>query len=233
MKPAKIKEVRAYVIQPGEPGADYHNQGRGHWIVDTPIANPMSVYEPYRASRTSWGINALGTVVTEVELEDGTVGIGASVGGEPACYIIEKHLSRFVEGQDARNVELMWDMMWRGTMPYGRKGLPIQAISAVDLAIWDALGKLRGEPVYALLGGKTKDRLRVYATTVRADLAKEMGFIAAKMPCRHGPAEGQEGLRKNAAAIATIRRHSVSPPTQLTSGCRTSAALRAISSRKP
>ena len=41
----------------------------------------------------------------------------------------------------------------------GRKGLPLQAISAVDLAIWDLLGKLRGEPVWALLGGTTKERL--------------------------------------------------------------------------
>jgi L-rhamnonate dehydratase len=65
--------------------------------------------------------------------------------------------------------------MWRATINYGRKGLPIQAISAVDLAIWDVLGKLRGEPVYQLLGGKTKDKLPIYATTARPDLAKEMG----------------------------------------------------------
>ena len=115
-----------------------------HWIIDLPIANPMSVYEEYKAKRTSWGINALGTVVVEVELDDGIIGIGCSIGGEPACYIIEKHLSRFVEGQDPRNVELIWDQMWRATMPYGRKGLAIQALSAVDLAIWDCLGKVRG-----------------------------------------------------------------------------------------
>ena len=42
----------------------------------------------------------------------------------------------------------MWDMMWRATINYGRKGLPIQALSAVDLALWDLLGKLRNEPVY-------------------------------------------------------------------------------------
>lgn len=52
--------------------------------------------------------------------------------------------------------------MYRATVNYGRKGLPVQAISAIDLALWDVLGKLRNEPVYALLGGKTKDRLPVY-----------------------------------------------------------------------
>jgi L-rhamnonate dehydratase len=56
----------------------------------------------------------------------------------------------------------MWEQMYRATVNYGRKGLPIQALSAIDLAIWDVLGKIRNEPVYALLGGKTKDRLPVY-----------------------------------------------------------------------
>ncbi len=218
MKKAIIKQVRAFVIDPGEAGADYHNQGKGHWIVDTPIANPMSVYEKYKANRTSWGINALGTVVCEVELDNGIIGIGTSIGGEPACFIIEQHLSRFVEGQDPRDVELIWDQMWRGTLPYGRKGLPIQAISAVDLAIWDCLGKLRDEPIYALIGGKTKDRLRVYATTARPDLAKEMGFIAAKIPCQWGPGDGDEGLRKNVEVIAAARA-AVGPDFPLMLDC--------------
>ena len=84
MKKASILEVRAYVVAPGETGADYHNQSDKHWIIDLPIANPMSIYEEYRAKRTSWGINALGTVIVEVELDDGTVGIGCSIGSEPA-----------------------------------------------------------------------------------------------------------------------------------------------------
>lgn len=204
MKPAVIKQLRAYVIDPGESGADYHNQHTGHWIVDTPIANPMSVYEQYKANRMSWGINALGTVIVEAELADGTVGLGVSIGGEPACYLVEKHLNRFVEGRELRDIERTFDQMWRATMPYGRKGLTIQAISAVDLALWDLLGKLRGEPVYALLGGRTKDRLPVYATTARPDLARQLGFVAAKFPCEYGPADGDEGLRKN---LETARRH--------------------------
>lgn len=218
MKKASIREVRAYVIAPGEMGADYHNQTGKHWIIDLPIANPMSVYEEYKAKRTSWGINALGTVIVEVELDDGTIGIGCSVGGEPACFIVEKHLSRFLRGQDPRNVELLWDQMWRATMPYGRKGLAVHAIGAVDLAIWDCLGKLRGEPVYALLGGKTKDKLPVYATTSRPDLAKSWGFEGAKIPCRYGPADGLAGLKKNVAVVAEAREQ-VGPDFPLRLDC--------------
>lgn len=184
VKPAGvvIKEVRAFVFGDDKQekdsggGADCHKQKKGHWIVDSDIANPMSIYEQYRASRSSWGIDAMGSVVVEVELSDDTVGVGISIGGDAACYIIEKHLSRFVEGQEPGNVELIWDQMWRSTINYGRKGIAIQAISAVDLAIWDALGKLRGLPVYALLGGKTKEKMPVYATTARPDYAKKMGF---------------------------------------------------------
>lgn len=58
-----------------------------------------------------------------------------------------------------------------------------QAISAVDLALWDCLGHILQQPVYALLGGKTKDRLPVYCTSARPDISKEMGFCGAKVQC--------------------------------------------------
>ena len=237
-----VKEVRAYIIGPsaaakdaGEReeanaeiaksqeeaaggGADCHSQSDGHWIVDTPISNPMSPYGAYKSSRKSWGINALGTVICEVELTNGMVGVGVSIGGEPACHIIEHHLSRFVEGQDPRNIELMWDQMWRSTINYGRKGLPIQCISAVDIALWDVLGKLRGEPVYALLGGKTKGKLPVYATTARPDLAKKMGFQGAKFPLPYGPGDGNAGMTKNIERVLEVRQ-SVGPEFPIMIDC--------------
>ncbi|OWF43765.1 uncharacterized protein LOC110459260 [Mizuhopecten yessoensis] len=197
----RIKAVRAYVTEAkeGDQGVDCHDVNDKHWIngFPTPMANPMSVYPQYTVLWKSWGINALGTMVAEVEAENGECGVGITIGGEPGCYIVEKHLSRFVEGQDPRNVELMWDQMFRATLNYGRKGLAIHAISAVDLAIWDLLGKLRGEPVYAMLGGKVKERLPVYCTTARPDIAKNMGFAASKITCPYGPADGEEGFKKN------------------------------------
>jgi len=85
--------------------------------------------------------------VVIVTLQDGSQGVGVTIGGEPACYIVERHLSRFVVNQDVRNIELMWDQMYKSTLNYGRKGLAIQAISAVDIALWDALGKIKKEPI--------------------------------------------------------------------------------------
>src|SRR5207249_9522833 len=119
-------------------------------------------------------------------------------------WIVEQHLSRFVEGQRVDRIELMWDQMWRATMFYGRKGLVLNAISAVDLAIWDLLGKIRDEPVHAMIGGAVRDQIEFYATGPRADLAKEMGFVGGKLTLVEAPATGDEGLRRNPEPAATI-----------------------------
>jgi L-rhamnonate dehydratase len=197
-----IRQVRASVVRGG--GADYHDQQGAHWIDDH-IATPMSRYPEYRQSRRSFGINVLGTLVVEIEAADGTVGFAVTTGGEPAAFIVEKHLARFLEGRDPSQVEKIWDQMYFSTQYYGRKGLVVNAISGVDLALWDLLGKLRGEPVYQLLGGAVRDELVFYATGARPDLAKQMGFIGGKLPLHHGPAEGEEGFARNVAMLADMR----------------------------
>jgi L-rhamnonate dehydratase len=199
---SKIKHVRAFTVRGG--GADYHDQGGGHWIDDH-IATPMARYPEYRQSRQSFGINVLGTLIVEIEAEDGTIGFAVTTGGEPAAFIVEKHLARFLEGRSPTDYEKIWDQMYFSTQYYGRKGLVVNAISGVDLALWDLLGKLRGEPVYQMLGGAVRDELQFYATGARPDIAKELGFIGGKLPLHHGPAEGLEGLHKNIADLAEMR----------------------------
>jgi L-rhamnonate dehydratase len=197
-----IKHVRAFTVRGG--GADYHDQAAGHWIDDH-IATPMARYPEYRASRRSFGIDVLGTLVVEVEASDGTVGFAVTTGGEIGAFIVERHLARFLEGQRVTDLEKIWDQMYYATLYYGRKGVVLNTISGVDLALWDLLGKLREEPVYQLLGGPVRDELVFYATGARPDLAKEMGFIGGKLPLQHGPAEGEEGLRQNIEKLATMR----------------------------
>ncbi|WP_257350088.1 L-rhamnonate dehydratase [Pseudalkalibacillus decolorationis] len=198
----KIAAIRAYVIEGG--GADYHDQDQDHWIVQQ-IATPMSIYPEYKSTRTSFGINALKTIVVEVEADNGVVGFGISTGGYPAAWLIMNHLDRFVVGQPVENVEKIWDQMYRASMYYGRKGLVMNAISAVDLALWDLLGHLRQEPVYSMIGGKVRDEIEFYATGPRPDLAKEMGFIGGKLTLTYGQADGEEGLRKNLKQAEEMR----------------------------
>jgi L-rhamnonate dehydratase len=198
----RIRQVRAYVVRGG--GGDYHDRKQGHWIDDH-VATPMAKYPAYRDSRQAFGLNVLGTLVVEVEADNGVVGFALSTGGEPGAWIVEQHLARFLEGTNATDLERIWDQMYLSTLFYGRKGLVVNAISCVDLALWDLLGKLRGEPVYHLLGGAVRDELTFYATGARPDLAKQLGFIGGKMPLHHSPAEGEEGMKKNLALLAEMR----------------------------
>lgn len=202
MRTETITHIRAYTVRGG--GADYHDQTGPHWIDDH-ISTPMAKYPEYRQSRQSFGINVLGTLVVEVEASDGTVGFAVTTGGEPAAWIIENHLARFVEGARVTDLERIWDQMYLSTLYYGRKGIVLNAISGVDLALWDLLGKIREEPVYALLGGAVRDELVFYATGARPDVAQKLGFLGGKMPLQHGPAEGEAGLLANLEKLSEMR----------------------------
>jgi L-rhamnonate dehydratase len=197
-----IRQVRAYTVRGG--GADYHDQSGEHWIDDH-IASPMSQYPEFRQSRRSFGLDVLGTLVVEVEASDGSVGFALTTGGEIGAYIVEKHFARFVEGRGINDIELIWDQMYRSSLFYGRKGVVVNAISGVDLALWDLLGNCRGEPVYQLLGGPVRQQIEFYATGSRPDLAQQLGFIGGKMPLHHGPAEGEEGMESNLRQLSTMR----------------------------
>ena len=154
----------------GRPGT-YFKPGENaeHWLIDSLIANPMSGYELYREKRISWGIDALGSLVVEIETAGGGVGRAAGSGGAPAAWLIHNHFARFLVGEDARNVNKIWDELFRASLPYGRKGLPLMAISAVDLALWDSAGRLRNEPVYNLIGGASRREVSFYCTAPAPD----------------------------------------------------------------
>lgn len=186
--------------------------------MDNPIANPMSKWEQYRKSRTSWGINVLGSFCIEIVSTDGTTGFATGFGGPPACWIVHKHFERFLIGADPRQTSLLWDQMFRASMFYGRKGLPIAVISVVDLALWDLVGKIRGEPVYQMIGGATRDKIDFYCTTPDPVAAKKMGFWGAKVPLPYGPDEGHVGLLKNYEFLKK-HRESVGPDFPLMVDC--------------
>ncbi|ENA34158.1 MULTISPECIES: L-rhamnonate dehydratase [Pseudomonas] len=71
--------------------------------------------------------------------------------------------------------------MFNATLYYGRKGIVLNIIFGVDLALWDLLGKIRQGPVHQLLGGPVRDELQFYATGAWPDLSKKMGFIGGKL----------------------------------------------------
>jgi L-alanine-DL-glutamate epimerase-like enolase superfamily enzyme len=75
-------------------------------------------------------------------------------------------LASLLIGENPLEVERLWYKMYRGSIYYGRRGVAIQAISAIDIALWDIMGKFFGQPVHILLGGKWRDKVRAYASTL-------------------------------------------------------------------
>jgi L-rhamnonate dehydratase len=75
-------------------------------------------------------------------------------------------LASLIMGENPLEPERLWYKMYRGSIYYGRRGVAIQAISAIDIALWDIMGKFYGQPVCVLLGAKWRDRVRAYASTL-------------------------------------------------------------------
>lgn len=75
-------------------------------------------------------------------------------------------LASLVVGENPFEVERLWYKMYRGSIYYGRRGVAIQAISAIDIALWDICGKAYNQPVHVLLGAKWRDSVRAYGSTL-------------------------------------------------------------------
>lgn len=174
------------------------------WLSESLVANPMSIYPLYKDRRSSWGAKWGPEVLVRIETDDGLVGIGGSAPA-PAREMIEAHFANLLAGQDPFNIELLWDQMFRASLPYGRKGLPIMAISAVDTALWDLVGKATGQPLWRLLGGKVRDPLPAYSTGNDVARYKALGFNGFKLAMPYGPADGWAGMKGNIALVEETR----------------------------
>lgn len=197
----KIKHVRAWFIggataEQGAGGGDYHDQGANHWIDDH-IATPMSKYKEYEQSRQSFGINVLGTLIVEVEADNGQTGFAVSTAGEMGCFIVEKHLNRFIEGKCVSDIKLIHDQMLNATLYYaGSGGLVMNTLSCVDLALWDLFGKVVGLPVYKLLAGRCATKSSSMPPARVRTWRRRWALSAAKCPPTGGRTMATPGSAK-------------------------------------
>jgi mannonate dehydratase len=103
-------------------------------------------------------------VTVKITTSDGVHGLGdATLNGRELAVksYLEDHVFPCLEGRDPRDIEDIWQYLYRGA--YWRRGpVTMTAIAAIDMALWDILGKLAGMPVYRLLGGKSRQGLMVY-----------------------------------------------------------------------
>jgi L-rhamnonate dehydratase len=201
----KITEVRTRVVQ-----------WEGETISLPPhfCTNPMDLVMFREASMGNFAFH--GWVLVEIFTDAGLVGLGnAALSPLVTKACIDTYLKPLLLGADPWDTEYLWQQMYRRTMAFGRKGVAMTAISAVDIALWDLLGKAAKQPVYRLLGGRTKKRIPVYASRLysmpldqlmsEAQRYKDEGYKAMKLRFGWGPVDGAEGMQRNIELVRTVR----------------------------
>src|SRR5271156_4643346 len=201
----KIKEIRTRAVR-----------WRGKTVPLPPhfCTNPMDLLTLPEASMQTFTFH--GWLIVEIFTDDGLVGIGNAALAPPITkQVIDLYLKPLLIGADPWNIEFLWQHMYRKTMAFGRKGIGMAAISAVDIALWDLLGKPAKHPVFRLLGGRTKPRIPLYASRLysielselaaEAKRYKKEGYKAMKLRFGWGPSDGAAGMQNNVALVKTVR----------------------------
>lgn len=115
---------------------------------------------------TRWN-TAKNTVLVQIDTDEGITGYGeADAAGGPAevtAFIINHEIGPYVIGQDPLCVDAIFEDVYQKSMIHGRRGVILHAISGIDCALWDVIGKATGQPVYKLLGGARKKVLAYHS----------------------------------------------------------------------
>jgi D-galactarolactone cycloisomerase len=157
--------------------------------------------------------------LVEVETDEGITGWGECFGpGNVALAnkaIVEKVIQPLVLGMDPINRDVIWHRVYNLTRDHGQKGMPLQALSGVDIALWDIAGKIANLPIHKLIGGAQRTQVQAYGYGMmlrrekveelaarfvdEAAAIKAMGFAATKMKIGLGAKEDvklAEAVRK-------------------------------------
>ena len=144
-------------------------------------------------------------IISVVKTDQGITGFGMGAGGSAAVEIIDGHLKHLLIDANPLNVEQLWDQMYRSALFYGRRGLFVMALSAVDNALWDIAGKHAGQPVHQLLGDATRDRIALYQTGGDVAEGKAHGIRNFKRSLRVGPQTAPTDLQRAIDSVLATR----------------------------
>ncbi|MFO0965273.1 MAG: mandelate racemase/muconate lactonizing enzyme family protein [Gemmataceae bacterium] len=130
------------------------------------------------------------TLAVKVHTDAGVTGVGEADSSSlvakaiieaPLSHKICRGLAECVIGEDPFEIDRLVHKMYEGSIFFGRQGAAIQAMSGVEIALWDIVGKATGRPVYQLLGGGFKKTFKAYASILFGDTPAETGRIARKL----------------------------------------------------
>lgn len=209
----KIVDIEAIPISATNPAGTYWGKATWGGPGDGPAGrDPLAHWQPARfphpgRMRPSYA-HGFETTLVRIETDTGLVGWGeakAPVAPRVVKAVVDDLLRELLLGADPRRIEPIWETMYASMRLRGHdSGFLLEAISGVDIALWDLAGKALGAPVHQLLGGAYRDRIPVYASGVPATLdppgapdhdrmlaaatsARDLGFRGLKMAIGRGP----------------------------------------------
>ena len=127
-------------------------------VVSAPVERPFT-------SSRGWLYKTRGSCIVEIETADGIVGWGECYGPSAvAKAYIETQFAPRIIGRDAFDVEVIWEDLYNRIKDYGGRGMATSALSGIDIALWDIIGKSCGKPIHKLIGGAYRTEVTAYAT---------------------------------------------------------------------
>ncbi|MFY0633569.1 MAG: mandelate racemase/muconate lactonizing enzyme family protein [Vannielia sp.] len=175
------------------------------------LPEPLGYSQQYYHQRTAH--------LVEVQTDEGVTGWGECFGAGNVALanraIVEQVIAPMVLGMNPLDRDVAWHRVYNLLRDHGQKGMPMQSLSGVDIALWDIAGKVAGLPLHRLIGGRHRDRVPVYGYGMmlrpepadelvarfpdEAAAIKDMGFVATKMKVGLGP-------RDDVRLIEAVRR---------------------------
>lgn len=163
-----------------------------------PVGGDTSAHHTLVRVRTDAGIDGCGEVFR--------------LAPAAAAALITHEFKPMLLGADPRQIELLWERMYRQSFRYGRNGIVLHAISGIEVALWDILGHASAQPVYQLLGGATRSAVPAYASMHKYACPDDAVEVALQCV-----AQGYRALKLHQRDIATVRavRTAIGPDIAL------------------
>ena len=160
-------------------------------VLNIPLKEKFTFSQGWVTERNS--------LIIELETESGIVGWGESLcHGQQSPWmakaIIDKVIAPMVIGKRIFDVEVIWETLYNHSRPFGQAGIMINAISGIDVAIWDAIGRSLNYPISDLIGGRFRDKIEAYATGFQRKPDRKYPEDAVEEAKRH-VAEGFSGIK--------------------------------------